>query len=267
MHDSGAAFGKVLRDAFDHGGVGFGDVSGVHASDINDGTWSGYGSSVQLNTIRRGSGDPIVFIHGMGTAASTWDACAEALADRYLTIAVDLPGHGDSPCPEDRTAFTRDAALADLDLVLAGLGSPAVLVGHSLGGYLALAHAATRPNVARGIVVLNTGPGFRDPEKREGWNDRSRRNAHRFAVPERVVDLNLQQDSVVMDRLAETTTPTLVLAGGADRPEYTGSGQYLERKMPDARLVVLDGGGHSMHEDTHAIEVATLVADFTAALP
>jgi pimeloyl-ACP methyl ester carboxylesterase len=120
--------------------------------------------------------------------------------------------------------------------------------------------------VARGIVVLNTGPGFRDPEKREGWNDRSRRNAHRFGVPERVADLNLQQDSVVMDRLAETTTPTLVLAGGADRPEYTGSGRYLERKMPDARLVVLDDGGHSMHEETHATEVAALTAEFTAGL-
>ena len=42
------------------------------------------------------------------------------------------------------------------------LDGPAVLVGHSLGGYLSLAHAATRPGVARGIVVLNTGPGFRN---------------------------------------------------------------------------------------------------------
>ena len=266
VHDSSAPLGKVCRNTFDHGGVGFSDVSGVHALDINDRTLLGYGLGVQLNTIRRGSGDPIVFIHGMGTAAWTWDACAEALADRYLTIAIDLPGHGDSPCPEDRAAFTRDAALADLDLVLTELEGPAILVGHSLGGYLALAHAATRPNVARGIVVLNTGPGFRDPEKREGWNDRSRRNAHRFGVPERVVDLNLQQDSVVMDRLAETTTPTLVLAGGADRPEYTGSGQYLERKMPDARLVVLEDGGHSMHEETHVTEVAALTAEFIAGL-
>jgi pimeloyl-ACP methyl ester carboxylesterase len=69
-----------------------------------------------------------------------------------------------------------------------------------------------------------------------------------------------------MDRLAETTTPTLVLAGGADRPEYTGSGQYLERKMPDARLVVLDDGDHSMHEETHATEVAALTAEFIAGL-
>ena len=227
---------------------------------------------VQLNTIRRGpaegAGVPIVFIHGLVTSARSWDACADALADRYQTIAIDLPGHGDSPCPDDDPeAFTRDAALADIDEVLASVGRPAILVGHSLGGYLALAHAATRPNAARGVVAINTGPGFRDPEKREGWNARSRRNAHRFGVPEHVTDLNLQHDSVVMDRLASMATPTIVLAGGNDRPEYQGSGQYLERKMPDARLVVLDGGGHSMHEDTHAIEVADVIAAFATALP
>ncbi len=221
---------------------------------------------MQLHAVRRGSGDPIVFIHGMGTSAATWDAVATLLADRFLTVAVDLPGHGDSPCPDDRDAFTRDAALADLDNVIDGLDGPPVLVGHSLGGYLALAHAATRPGVARGIVVLNTGPGFRDPVKREGWNERSRRNAHRFGVPERVADLNLQHDSVVMDRLADTSTPTLVLAGGDDRPEYASSGEYLARKMPDARVQILAGGGHSMHEATHAVEVADLVAEFADGL-
>ncbi len=222
---------------------------------------------VQLNVIRKGEGSPIVFLHGLGMSASTWDAVAELLSDRHTVLSVDLPGHGGSPAPEDPDAFTRDAALTDLDDVLATLDAPPILVGHSLGGYLALAHAATRPEASRGIVVLNTGPGFRDPEKREGWNARSRRNAHRFGVPERVAALNLQEDSIVMDRVADMSTPTLVLAGGDDRPEYAGAGQYLERKMPDARLVVLDGGGHSMHEDTHAAEVAEIVADFASSLP
>ena len=114
-------------------------------------------------------------------------------------------------------------------------------------------------------MVLNTGPGFRDPEKREAWNERSRRNAHRFSVPLQATELNLQHDSVVMDRLAQMAEPTLVLAGGDDRPEYASSGEYLQRKMPDARCVVVEGGGHSMHEASHADEVAALIAEFVAA--
>jgi len=223
-------------------------------------------SGTRLHIIRRGTGSPIVFLHGLGTSAATWSECMDELTDRHTVVAVDLLGHGDSPVPEDPAEYTRDRALDDLDDVLATLDGPAVLVGHSLGGYLALAHAATRPGVARGIVVLNTGPGYRDPDKREQWNERSRRNAHRFGVPEQVTTLNLQEDSVVMDHLADMQTPTLVLAGSADRPEYTGAGQYLERKMPHARLVVVEGGEHSMHEHTHAAEIADLIADFTEEL-
>ena len=203
-----------------------------------------------------------MFLDGMGTSAATWNRCMELLEDRFTVVAPDLLGHGTSPVPDDPAEYTRDRTLVDVDDIVADLGEPPVLVGHSLGGYLALAYAATRPDAARGIVVLNTGPGYRDDAKREEWNARSRRNAHRFGVPEQVTTMNLQEDSVVMDRLAEIPTPTLVLAGGDDRAEYTGAGQYLERKMPHARLVVVDGGGHSMHEDTHAAEVADLVAAF-----
>jgi pimeloyl-ACP methyl ester carboxylesterase len=216
----------------------------------------------------------MVFLHGLGTSATTWSRCMDALADQFTTVAVDLLGHGKSPVPPDPAEYTRDQALADLDELIHELGAETtglpgerpVLVGHSLGGYLALAHAATRPSATRGIVVINTGPGYRDPIRREEWNERSRRNAHRFGVPEQVTELNLQHDSIVMDRLGDMQTPTLVLAGGDDRPEYTSAGQYLERKMPDARLVVVDGGGHSMHETTHSAQIAELVSAFVDGL-
>jgi pimeloyl-ACP methyl ester carboxylesterase len=188
------------------------------------------------------------------------------LSSNHHVVAIDLLGHGQSPVPDDPAEYTRDTALADIDDVLATL-PPTVLVGHSLGGYLAMAHAATRPGMARGIVVLNTGPGFRDPDKREAWNTRSRRNAHRFGVPVQAAELNLQHDSVVMDQLAAIEVPTLVLAGDADRPEYTASGHYMERKMPNARVVVVEGGSHAMHEESHAGEVAATIAAFVASLP
>ncbi len=222
---------------------------------------------MRLHVQRSGSGSPpIVFIHGMGSSTATWDACMALLQERHEVVAIDLLGHGQSPVPDDPDLYTRDAALIDIDEVLASLPEPAVLVGHSLGGYLALAHAATRPGATTAIVVLNTGPGFRDPDKREGWNERSRRNAHRFGVPLQATNLNLQEDSVVMERLAEMSTPTLVLAGDLDRPEYTSSGQYLERKMPHAHLEVIAGGEHSMQE-THAPEIVAAIERFLGDLP
>lgn len=222
---------------------------------------------MRVHTVVRGA-DPsaspvaLLFLHGVGSSLATWDVVMDRLADRYRVAAFDLLGHGRSPTPEDPELFTRDAALGDVDDLLDELGRPTILVGHSLGGYLALAHAATRPDVAAGLIVLNTGPGFRDDAKREAWNERSRRNAHRFGVAPQAAEINLQHDGVVMERLTEITVPTLVLAGSADRPEYTSAGEYLARKMPDCRFATVEGGEHAMHESTHAGEIAELIDRF-----
>ena len=98
--------------------------------------------AMRLNAVRRGSGAPIVFIHGLGMSAASWNACMDLLDDRFTVVAIDLLGHGQSPVPEDPAEYTRDRALDDIDDVLsellADVETPAVLVGHSLGGYLAL---------------------------------------------------------------------------------------------------------------------------------
>lgn len=222
--------------------------------------------AMRVHVVRRGTGQPLVFLHGVGSSSETWSTVMSLLEDRYTTVAFDLLGHGASPVLDDPAEYSRDRALEDLDDVLATLDEPAVLVGHSLGGYLSLAHSATRPGVVRGIVVLNTGPGFRDPEKREAWNERSRRNAHRFGVPPQAAELNLQEDSIVMERLSAIEVPVLALAGEEDRPEYSASGQYLVRKMPDARFVSIPGGGHDMHERSHAAQIAAMIDDFAREL-
>jgi pimeloyl-ACP methyl ester carboxylesterase len=212
-----------------------------------------------------GAGPPLVFIHGLGTSMKTWLACRDILKDRYRVIGLDLPGHGQSSVTTDPSDYTRDRVLEQLDDVVSDLDERAVFVGHSLGGYLSLAYAATRPGALRGIVVVSTGPGFRDPVKREEWNARSRRNAHRFGLPEPVADLNLQEDSIVMDRLASIDTPILFIAGALDRPEYAASGTYIERKAPSARLVVVPEAEHSPQE-SHAEIVSAHIDQFVSQL-
>jgi pimeloyl-ACP methyl ester carboxylesterase len=202
----------------------------------------------------------------MGSSSATWKRQLDALEDRFTVVAWDLLGHGQSPVPDDPALYSRDEALADLDDVVATLDGKPVLVGHSLGGYLALAYAATRPDAIRAIAVLATGPGFRNADKRNAWNARSERNAHRFGVELRVAGLNLQHDSLVMECLATLDVPTLALAGSKDAAAYSHSAAYLERKMPDARSLVLEGGEHTMHEDSHASEIAERISDFVSEL-
>jgi pimeloyl-ACP methyl ester carboxylesterase len=70
-----------------------------------------------------------------------------------------------------------------------------------------------------------------------------------------------------MESLAALDVPTLVLAGTEDAAPYTTSGAYLERKMPNARFVAIEGGKHMMHEESHADEIAACITGFVDTLP
>lgn len=229
---------------------------------------------MRVHVRRTGAGRPIVATAGIGKTGATWDALAVALdrvaASPYEVLGWDLLGHGESPVPEDPAEYTRDRALDDIDDVIASTGadpSEVVLMGHSLGGYLTMAWTATRPVAPRAMILLATGPGFRDAEKRNAWNERSRRNAHRFGVPPQAAELNLQEDGVVIENVKTMDVPTLLLVGTEDRPEIHGGSSYLAAKMPNASLVTIEGGDHLMHEGDFADPIGDAVGTFLNALP
>jgi len=108
------------------------------------------GASLRL--YERGEGAPVVLLHGLGGAASNWVAVAPALAERCRVLVPELPGHGASsalPAPVP----TLDAYA---DRVGAVLDAPAVVVGHSLGGVVALRLALRRPQLVRGMVLAGS---------------------------------------------------------------------------------------------------------------
>jgi pimeloyl-ACP methyl ester carboxylesterase len=100
-----------------------------------------------------GAGPPVVLLHGLGGAASNWVDVAPLLTARHRVVALDLPGHGGSP-PLARDSGMRgfaDAAAAALQELDA---APALVVGHSFGGQVAVWLAARRPELVRGLLLV-----------------------------------------------------------------------------------------------------------------
>jgi len=104
----------------------------------------------------RGSGEPtLVFVHGWLCDASFWDGVVPSFEGDHRVVTVDLPGHGRSG--RDRDRWTVADLAADLAGVLEGLGlDRTVLVGHSMGGPIALLAAARVPERVLGVVGVDT---------------------------------------------------------------------------------------------------------------
>jgi pimeloyl-ACP methyl ester carboxylesterase len=101
-------------------------------------------------------GPPIVLAHGLASNSRIWDDVAAILAEKYHVVAFDQRGHGLSDRPTD--GYTFDRVLGDLAGLLDALHlERPVLVGHSWGGNVVLAFAATYPDNVRGLVLVDGG--------------------------------------------------------------------------------------------------------------
>src|SRR5687767_4165720 len=108
----------------------------------------------ELVHTRKGSGEPLVLIHGIGHRRQAWDPVVDLLAQSYDVIAVDLAGFGESPAYPDGVPYDMDHAMEDLSANFAawGIEKPHV-VGNSLGGAIALELGAR--GLARSVTALS----------------------------------------------------------------------------------------------------------------
>jgi pimeloyl-ACP methyl ester carboxylesterase len=240
---------------------------------------------VRLHAIHHG--DPalrkLVLLHGGGANAHWWDGVAPALAaGRFHVVALDFRGHGDSDRPEPRPgAFQRDLAA-----LLEHLGAPdAALVGHSMGGHVALVHAARHGGARRprALVVVDVARGAGPKTRRlmrlalaARRTYRSREDAiarFRFLPPapgapealrERIAAASVGEEpdgrfGFKFDprwfvqppepgpELAHVATPTLVVRG-AGSPLLSHEGALeLVGEIRGARLVEIEGAEHNVH--------------------
>lgn len=219
-------------------------------------------------TIKRGAdeGPILVLVHGAGGSRLHWPPGLRRLTGATV-YTLDLPGHGRSegkgcetiPCYASVVAAFLDAA--DLERV--------TVVGHSMGGAIAQTLALDRSSRVSAIALIATGARLRvapsiletiqqdferavDLITRYAWSpgvDASLmglgQDALRETGPEVLLNDFLACDRFdVMDRLHEIQVPALVVSGTADKLTPTKYAHFLEERIPNARLVTVDGAGH-----------------------
>ncbi len=244
---------------------------------------------------------PVVFIHGVGGSARTWQPQVESFrAAGYVPLALDLPGYGGRP-PIARISFDDFAADVEAQIEKARLDRP-VLVGHSLGGMIAQTLLRRKPQGYRAAVLVGTSPAFGPPdgefqkkfvadrlaplqsgrtmpelaaimiEEIIGPNPdpqgRALAVASMGAAPASTYKACIEAITGFDERanLGAIKVPVLCLVGEFDRNAPPKMMQRMAEKIPGAAFTLLPGLGHLPNlEDAKAFDQAVL--DFLRTLP
>ncbi len=244
---------------------------------------------VAIHYEEHGSGAPVLLSHGYSATSRMWDDQVAALKDRYRVITWDMRGHGQSDYPENPALYSERHTVDDMAAILRACGiERAVIGGLSLGGVMSLGFHAAHPAMTRALMLFDTGPGFRNAEARQTWNERSLRRAdelesrglaalgrsdevrlgeHRSAdgLARAARGMLTQIDDHLIRSLPGIAVPTLVLVGANDT-NFLAATEYMAAKIPNATKVVVPNAGHAanLHQPkafNRAVEA------FLAALP
>ncbi len=156
---------------------------------------------MHLATATRGSGEPVVVVHGFTGSGEAMAPLVDRL-DGWRRIAVDLPGHGRSSAPAKLSCYSVEALAESVaGLAAAVPDGPCHVVGYSMGGRIALALAAAHPHVCRSLTLVSATAGIDDQA------ERARRRQADEALADRIGQHGLEQ--FVQDWMAAPMWDTL----------------------------------------------------------
>lgn len=253
----------------------------------------------------RGSGDPLVLLHGFTGSSENWHELMNALSRTFRVIAVDLPGHGRTEKTDDVTRYDMSRVASDLAQLLGVLGaSPAHWLGYSMGGRLALYIAIYHHPVVCSLTLESASPGLKDTGERHERRLRDEALAETLETKgiEEFVDawerlplfstqLNLPVDIREMVRRQRLTNsakglarsmqgmgtgsqpslwaelktidrPVLLVTGALDT-KFVAINQQMAADLPDGRLKIIAGSGHTVHLEQPTI-FASIIGEFLA---
>jgi esterase len=240
---------------------------------------------MKLYAESEGDGEPVVILHGLMGSCENWRSVRAALAGRYRVICLDLPNHGRSPqAPRTDLGSMGDDVVDTLHAL--GVQGRAFVVGHSLGGKVAMQLASDRPERVRGLVVVDISPRAIQPvhlfvlracqqldlaaaarrsdldaalaqyvpqaETREFLLKNVARDAagaFAWRVPLQYLIDNYRAVSDAPPLLAPYAGPALFVAGETSPFRLRNDEELVRGWFPAARFVTVAGAGHLVHTD------------------
>ena len=243
---------------------------------------------VNLNYEDRGKGLPVLLAHGYTGSIEDWAMIIPPLAEKYRVMAIDHRGHGNSEAPSSQEHYSVCIFAEDLSALLQRLNAaPAVIVGHSMGGFMALQLALDHPDAVKALVLVDTSsgefqrpPGFAELraelaeiartqgleaafehnarhnpwmrerfEKHPQLREISRKKTLRTSVDGYVCAARaIDVWQPLTSRLPEIKVPTLIVVGEEDLP-FMEPSRIMDRGIPGAKLITVPNSGHSPHEE------------------
>lgn len=248
-----------------------------------------------MNYKIEGSGETLVFIHGLSDNLLYWEILANSLKDDFQILRFDLRGHGDSELGNDD--ITLDTYVNDLFNLLGELKIDKVnLIAFSLGGAIALDFAIKHPQLVSSLVIMSS---FAKTEEylKNILNDfkialkNSFEEFYDLILPKvlcpQVIEENISElelikevsaqnanvegiikavdvcmDIDIEDNLYEIDVPTLILAGKYDEMSLLSFQESMHDKIKNSQMVVFDNVKHNLLVGKNNIEILKILKNF-----
>lgn len=201
---------------------------------------------------------PMVLVHGLGASGASWETVAAVFGARYRVYALDMRGHGASDWPGTYSfELMREDLLGFLDALAI---DRVTLIGHSMGGSVALLFAESYPDRLHRLVIEDTPAPFAGgdpvlvrprPEGDLGFD---------WPVIELIVGQLNDPDPAWWARTTEIPVPTLVIAGGPDSHVPQDRIIDMTTRIPRCTLATIPVG-HHIHRD-RPTDFVRVVGDF-----
>ena len=230
-------------------------------------------NGVNINYESYGKGPVIFLTHGFSATSKMWNDQIEDLSRNFNLVVWDMRGHGQTDYPEDESLYNEEETIEDIHAILTDLRVDKVNIGGmSLGGYMSLAFYYKYSEIVNSLLIIDTGPGFKNDDARQKWNNYAHSTANKFeeigleSLRGRSIEMNpdnhknadglikaargmlTQKDDRIINSLPCIDVPSLIIVGENDKP-FLSAADYMNNKIDNSKKVIIPDAGHAVNID------------------